>query len=70
MMRVFRNKSFTKRDYEATNVVACTIVDDGAKVPDNFELTEDSLLWGEDEAALAGLTPLWIEGGIRYWGWL
>ena len=65
-VKIFKNKNFTKRDYEATNLVACEIVDEGGQIrPD----------WGEyyvpaDEKVLVGLTPLWIEGGVRYWGWL
>ena len=59
-MRVFRNKNFTKRNYECTNIVACQIIDEGAKVAEDFELADESILFG--------LTPLWIERGIQYWG--
>lgn len=61
-MEVFRNKNFTKRNYECTNVVACSRVDDDAKLPENYEPAPESLI--------ENLTPLWIEGGIRYWGWM
>lgn len=60
--KVFRNKNFTKRDYECTNIAACSIVDEGARVPENYEPADESLI--------ANMQPLWIEGGIRYWGWL
>jgi hypothetical protein len=53
---------FTKRDYDCTNIAACTVVDEGAKVPANYEPA--------DERLIANMTPLCIEAGIRYWGWL
>ena len=62
MTKTFRNKNFTKRNYECTNVAACQLIDDGAKVPENYEATDESILFG--------MTPLWIERGVRYWGWL
>jgi len=57
--QVFRNKHFTKRDYECTNVVACVA---GTAPNENYVPAEESLL--------DGLTQLWIEGGVRYYGWL
>lgn len=59
---VYRNTKFTKRNYDCTNIAACIPVDDGAKVPEHYEVAPSSIL--------NGMTPLWIEGGIQYWGWL
>ena len=56
---VFVNRHYTKRNYECTNVVACV----AEKAPnENWKLA--------DLAALNGLQPLWIEGGVRYFGHL
>ena len=61
--KVFRNTNFKKRDYEATNIVAAEVLTPAAfTLPSHYELTDHSIL--------DSLTPLWIEGGIRYWGWL
>ena len=59
---VFRNTRFTTRNYECTNIAACIPVDDGAKVPDGYEVAPSAIL--------NGMQPLWIEAGIQYWGWL
>jgi hypothetical protein len=59
---IYRNRNFTKRNYELTNVVACSPVDAGAVIPPNYDQADASLI--------ANLTPLWIEGGVRYYGWL
>lgn len=59
-MTVFKNKFFTKRDYECTNVVAC--VADQNPDPSKWEAA--------DESTLQGLTPLWIERGVRVYGYL
>lgn len=57
--KTFKNTKFTRRDYEATNVVACQ----GATAPADH--------WVEcDESVLSGLTKLWIEDGRAYYGWL
>lgn len=62
-MKTFKNKYFTKRDYEATNVVACQ----AEKAPNEN--------WVEaDEAILNGLNKLWNETAngltVQYFGWL
>jgi hypothetical protein len=55
--RAFRNINYTERDYECTNVVACV----AKSAPDaNYEPCGDEVL--------EGLTPLWIQGDVRYWG--
>lgn len=58
-MNTYKNKNFTKRNYECTNVIACQ----GEQAPnENYVLTDDSIL--------KGLTPLWIENNVRYFGHL
>lgn len=60
-MKTFKNKNFTKRDYEATNVVACQ----GTEAPnDNWQETDEPII------AKLNLQRLWIENGIQYYGWL
>lgn len=58
-MNVYRNKQFTKRNYECTNIVAC--VADQAP-GDNYEPADPSIL--------NRLTQLWIEKGVKYYGYL
>jgi hypothetical protein len=58
-MKTFKNVKFVKRDYEATNIVACQ-----AESAPNENWIEC------DEAVLAKLTQLWIENGVRYFGYL
>lgn len=56
----YRNTAWKRRDYECTNVVAARATQPpprGQWVP-----AEDS--------ALDGLTRLWIEAGIEYWGYM
>ena len=58
-MKTLRNTKYTKRDYEATNVIACQAV----AAPDSH--------WVEcSEAVLVGLQPLWIVNGTRFYGHL
>jgi hypothetical protein len=58
-MKTFKNKNFTKRDYECTNVVACQ----AEKPPDEN--------WIEcSEEILEKLTSLQIVAGVRYFGYL
>jgi hypothetical protein len=59
---IYRNRYFKIRDYEATNIVACSPVDEDATIPPQYDPAPAS--------ALKGLAPLWIEAGIQYWGWL
>ncbi len=58
-METFKNKNFTKRDYEATNIVAC-VADQAPN--NNFERADRSIL--------EGLEKLWTEGKVIYYGWL
>lgn len=59
-MKTFRHPRWTgKRDYECTNVCAC-----------QAETAPDAE-WIEDSGAIApNMTQLWIERGVRYWGYL
>lgn len=59
---VYRNTRFTKRNYECTNIAACIPVSAEAKIPEGYEVAPAALL--------NNMTPLWIEGGVQYWGWL
>ncbi len=56
-MKTYRNTNYTKRDYETTNVVAC--VADVAPGP-AWELC--------DATILDGLSQLWMQAGVRYYG--
>jgi len=55
----FKNRNFTKRNYECTNIVACEA---DAPPADYFVPC--------DPAELKGLTHLWTERGVRYFGYL
>ena len=58
-MKTYRNTNFTKRDYEGTNIVACQ----AEQAPgEAWELATEGIL--------NGLTQLWIQGGVRYFGYL
>ena len=58
-MTTYRNTRFTARDYECTNVVAC--VADAAP----------AAFWQPaDESILSGLTKLYVEAGVTYYGYL
>ncbi len=59
-MKTFKNTGWTKRNYECTNVVACQ----GTTAPKNGTWVEC------DASVIVGLTPLWIEGGIRFFGYM
>ena len=60
MMQAYINTKFTKRDYEATNIVACM----AEKPP-----TPDWIPSDRSET-LKGLTHLWTEAGVQYYGYL
>ena len=60
---VYRNRKFKKRDYECTQIVACQPIDSGtAIIPEGYDPCPSDIL--------VGLTPLWIQGGVRYYGYL
>jgi len=60
--KTFRNANFDgKRNYNCTNIVACQ----GGAAPDG--------VWvecGPEIIAEMKLSPLWIQGGVRFFGWL
>ena len=58
-MSYFKNKHFTKRNYECTNIVACV----AAAAPDENYIEAD-------ETILKGLTRLWVENDVEYYGYL
>lgn len=63
-MTMFRNKHFTKRDYECTNVVACL----AHQAPnENYIPTTHEEL---NAMLKSPVQPLWIEGGVQYYGYL
>lgn len=60
-MKTFKNKQFKRRDYETTNVVFCQ-----AESAPNDNWMECAA----DEMAKTTVSQLWIQGGVRYFGWL
>ena len=61
-MTTFKNNNFTKRDYEATNIVFV-----------QCESNPDSSKWTEvDQSQLDATTcnHLYTQDGIRYFGWM
>lgn len=60
LMQVFMNKNYKKRNYECTNIVACV----AERAPDENYVPADK------PQALQGLTRLWIQGGVEYYGYL
>lgn len=59
-MQAFINTKFTKRDYEATNVVACMA----------YVAPSPDWIPSERPQALKGLTHLWTVAGVQYYGYL
>lgn len=60
-MKTFKNKNFTKRNYECTNIVFCQ-----AEIAPN----ENWIECEEEEIEEMRCTQLWIEGDIKYFGYL
>jgi len=58
-MKTFKNKNYTKRDYECANIVACV-----AESAPNDNYIE------ADEVILTRLTLLYKENGVEYYGFL
>jgi hypothetical protein len=62
---ILKNTRFVKRDHEATNVVACTY--EGPIKPGIV----DRLEWiPAGPSTLNGLTKLWTECGVTFYGYL
>lgn len=59
---VYRNIAFKKRDYDAANIAACALLERDAKAPRGYEPVKSDFV--------ANMTPLWVENGVQYWGWL
>jgi hypothetical protein len=62
--QMYRNSHFVKRDYEATNVVACIA---SAAPNENWIPTTHEEL---NAMLRSPLQPLWIESGVQYYGYL
>jgi len=58
-MKTYKNKNYTKRNYECTNVICCVAVN-----APNYNWIECK------ESELIGLTPLHTENGVKYYGYL
>lgn len=58
-MAVFKNKNWTKRDYEVTNIVACVA---DAAPNDNYVPA--------DESALENISHIFTQNGVQYYGYL
>jgi hypothetical protein len=58
IMKTFRNIKFIKRDYDCTNIVFCE-----AETAPNEN-------WIECNASENTLSQLWMENGVRYFGYL
>ena len=63
-LQMFRNKHFTTRDYETTNVVACLA--ENAPNENWIPTTHEAL----NAMLRSPVKPLWIEGGVQYYGYL
>ncbi len=58
-MKTFKNKNFISRNYEGMNVVFCVAI----AAPDgNWIETSESIP--------ASMVQLWIQDGVRYFGWM
>jgi len=58
-MKTFKNKNFTKRDYECTNIVACV-----AETAPNDNWIES------DPSILEHLAKLHTENGVQFYGYM
>lgn len=60
-MKIYRNANYVQRNYECTNIVACVTT----------SAPSTGANWVEaDESVLQGLTKLWREGDVTFWGYL
>ncbi len=63
-MNVYRHKLFTgKRKHYDTGQIAFVIADSNP----NKKWFEPS---SQDALESSGARPLWLQAGVRYWGWL
>ena len=61
-MAIYRNKYYTGRQHDCTNLVAC-------EAPAKPETADDRWVPATNYV-LQGLTQLWTENGVRYYGYL
>jgi len=62
-MKTYKNKNYTKRNYECTNIIFCET--------DNILNTENPEIWIEIESIdIANTTQLWQQNGVIYYGFL
>ena len=58
-MNTYKNKNYTARNYECTNVIACV----AENAPD-----ENWIKCSEN--VINGMQQLWVIAGVRYYGFL
>lgn len=58
-MQVFKNKNFTTRNYECTNIAACVA-----------ETAPNDNYIAADESILKNMMHVYTQNGVQYWGWL
>jgi hypothetical protein len=58
-MQIFKNKNFTKRDYECSNLVYCVA-----------DVAPNDMWVPTDETINIDMTQLYRIGDNRYYGWL
>jgi len=67
-MKTFRNANFKTRNYETTNVVCCQ-----AETLDAAKAASPNANWiecSEKEITRGNMSQLWIQGGVRFFGWM
>jgi hypothetical protein len=64
-MAAFKNANFVKRDYEVTNVVAY-VADTAAEVA---AAAPGAKIVPANGSILLGLTRLWTQGGVTFYGY-
>ena len=70
-MSIYRNKNWRGRNYACTNLVACEVLrpSEGTCLDNPVKL--DQSIWVYDpNYPIDKLTSLYIEAGIRYYGYL
>lgn len=66
MESIYRNRNFVKRNPDCTNIVACKVTEPFDFNNPNFVLMDNE----EGEELLKTLTPLYIQAGVQYYGYL
>jgi len=65
----FKNTNWTERNYETSNIVACALEADEFR-PNPIPSAVYGTWASVDCSILKGLTPLFLQGGVRYYGYL